>query len=255
MRIAIAITFLFLSLSAVAQQNSTISFDAALVVENDVEIKARVTGVIDKIYVDRGAFVKKGDPLAELDNRDLKLEIRRAEVHLEETRSENDRAKSLHDQKLMSDSDYDSKRLSFEQAVAELEIAKVNYEKSIVRAPFSGIISDRYLKIGQRVVEDDDVALFRVTAMEPLLARIFVPEEKLSILSMGARSEFVPSTRPDLKFPARVKWISSTIDPASGTAPVLVELSPGVRKGVLRPGTSGKVIIWVNSVKPLAAKD
>lgn len=249
MRIAFAICCILVSVAAVAQQSATISFDAALMVENDVEIKTRITGIIAKIYVDRGASVKKGDSLAELDNQDLKLEIRRAEVHLEETKSENDRAKSLHDQKLMSDSDYDSKRLSFEQAAAELEIAKVNYEKSIIRAPFSGVISERYLKVGQRVVEDDDIVLFRITAMEPLLARVYVPEAKLGVFSTGAKSEFVPSTHPDLKFPARVKWISSTIDPASGTAPVLVELNPGDKKGVLRPGTSGKVTIWINPAK------
>ena len=103
------------------------------------------------------------------------------------------------------------------------------------------------------VVEDENVPLFRITAMEPLLARIFIPEEKLGIFSTGAKSEFVPSTHPDRRFPARVKWISSTIDPASGTAPALVELSPVQGKGILRPGTSGKVIIWINPVKPVAS--
>ncbi len=254
MKIACMIGLLLLCLTAAsAQQNATISFDAALVVENDVEIKTRLTGIIDKIYVDRGARVRKGDPLAELDNQDLRLEIRKAELQLQELEVENDRAKSLHDQKLLSDSEYDARRLSFERASAELDLAKVNYEKSIIRAPFTGVVGERFLKIGQRVVEDENVPLFRITAMEPLLARIFIPEEKLGIFSKGAKSEFVPSTHPDRRFPARVKWISSTIDPASGTAPALVELSPAEGKGILRPGTSGKVIIWINPAKPVAS--
>ena len=253
MKIPFAIGLFLLSCAAYAQENSTITFNASLVVENDVEIKTRLTGIIDKIYVERGARVKKGDPLAELDNQDLKLEIRKAEVHLQELKAENDRAESLHKEKLMSDSEYDAKRLAYERAQAELEIAKVNYQKSVIRAPFPGVVSDRYLKVGQRVVEDENVALFRITALEPLLARVFIPEEKLGIFSTGARSEFVPSTRPDQRFAARVKWISSTIDPGSGTAPALIELKPGEGKGILRPGTSGKVIIWINSTKPLAS--
>ena len=252
MRNASFIGLLLLCFTAAFAQQNSISFDAALLVENDVEIKTRLTGIIDKIYVERGARVKKGDPLAELDNRDLKLEIRKAEVHLQEMKVENDRAKSLHDQKLLSDSEYDSKRLGYEHAEAELELAKVNYQKSIIRAPFSGVVGERYLKVGQRVVEDENVALFRITAMEPLLARIFIPEEKLGIFSTGAKSEFIPSTRPDQRFSARVKWISSTIDPASGTAPALVELNPGEGKGIIRPGTSGKVIIWITG-KPVAS--
>jgi len=237
---------------AAAQQPPTIAFDAALLVENDVEIKTRLTGIIDKIYAERGAWVKKGEPLAELDNRDLKLEVKKAEVHLQELKAEYERAKSLHDEKLLSDSEYDAKRLSYERAAAELEIAKVQYEKSIIRAPFAGVVGERFVKLGQRVVEDENVALFRITAMEPLLARIFVPEEKLGVFTAGARSEFVPSTQPNQRYPARVKWISSTIDPASGTAPALVEIHPGKGKGTLRPGTSGKVIIWLTAPKSSA---
>ena len=101
-------------------------------------------------------------------------------------------------------------------------------------------------------IQMESSRISRITAMEPLLARVFIPEEKLGIFSTGARSEFVASTHPERHFPARVKWISSTIDPASGTAPALVELSPGEGKGILRPGTSGKVIIWITSTKPLA---
>lgn len=237
---------------AFAQQPPTIAFDAALLVENDVEIKTRLTGIIDKIYAERGAWVKKGQALAELDNRDLKLQVKKAEVHLQELKAEYERAKSLHDEKLLSESEYDAKRLSYQRVAAELEIAKVEYEKSIIRAPFAGVVGERFVKLGQRVVEDENVALFRITAMEPLLARIFVPEEKLGVFATGARSEFVPSTQPNQRYPARVKWISSTIDPASGTAPALVEIKSGQSKGFLRPGTSGKVIIWLTPAKSTA---
>src|SRR5687768_5816933 len=113
MKILFLISALILSVHAIAQQGPTIAFDAALVVENDVEIKTRLTGIIDKIYVDRGAWVKKGQPLAELDNRDLKLEMKKAGVHLQELKAEYERAKSLHEQKLLSDSEYDARRLSF----------------------------------------------------------------------------------------------------------------------------------------------
>ena len=253
MKFLIVIGFVLLTFTiAFAQQPSTIAFDAALLVENDVEIKTRLTGIINKIYVERGAWVKKGQPLAELDNQDLKLEVKKAEVYLQELKAEYERAKSLHDEKLLSDSEYDAKRLSYQRVGAELEIAKVEYEKSIIRAPFAGVVGDRFLKLGQRVVEDENVALFRITAMEPLLARIFVPEEKLGIFATGARSEFVPSMQPNQRYPARVKWISSTIDPASGTAPALVELNRGQGKGFLRPGTSGKVIIWLTAAKSSA---
>jgi RND family efflux transporter MFP subunit len=238
----------FCMLVTAAENTPFLSFDAALHTRNDVEVKTRLTGIIAKIYVDRGSWVKKGEPLAELQNDDLALEIKKAKVSMEELKAEYDRAKSLHDQELLSDSEYDAKRLGYERAVAEHELAGVEFEKSIIKAPFSGVVDELYAKIGQRVVEDENVPLFRITALEPLQARIFVPENQIASISVGLKADFVPTVSPSQRFAARVKWISSSIDPASGTAPAIVELAPGAGRGILRPGTSGKVIIYVKSV-------
>jgi RND family efflux transporter MFP subunit len=222
---------------------SALLFEASLMVENDVDVKTQLTGIINKILVDRGRYVKRGTPLAELANRDLALEIKRNESATEEAAAEYRRAKSLYDQKLLSESEYDAKRLGYDKARAELEIAKVEFEKSIIRAPFNGVVVERYAKPGQRVVEDESTALFRITAMEPLLARIFIPEEKLISVRRGMRAEFIPTLSPSQRFAARVKWISSTIDAASGTASALVEIVGTSSPNILKPGISGKIVL------------
>jgi membrane fusion protein, multidrug efflux system len=222
---------------------SSLTFDTVLIVENDVEIKTRLTGIIEEILVDRGSKVNKGDALARLQNDDLALEVQKAKVSMEEQESQYQRAKSLFDQKLLSASEYDVKRLAYEQAVAEYNLSKVNFEKSIIKAPFRGVIVDRFVKPGQRVVEDDDIALFRITALEPLLARLFIPEEQMSGITAGQKVEFVPTFDPARRYAARVKWVSAAIDPASGTVSVIVELLPGEGRGVLKPGTSGKIVL------------
>lgn len=229
---------------------SSLTFDTALFTRNDVEVKSSLTGIIDQIFVDRGSRVKRGDRLAKLQNEDLALEIKKAQVSLQEAKAEYERAKSLFEQKLLSESEYDAKRLSFERASAECDLSKVEYEKSIIKAPFNGLVAELYAKVGQRVVEDENVPLFRITAMEPLQARVFVPEEQLSELTVGLKADFLPNISPNRRFSGRVAWISSTIDAASGTAPAIVEILPGQAKGVLKPGTSGKVIIWKKSSAP-----
>lgn len=218
-------------------------FPVALTVENDVEIMTRLTGIIEKIFADRGSWVKKGEPLAQLDNADLALEVKKAEVAVEEAKAEYQRAKSLFEEELLSESEYDTRRLAYDSRVADLEIARVEYEKSIIRAPFNGVVVERNARLGQRVVEDDNDSLFRITALEPLIARIFVTEEMLSRVSVGMKSVFISNLLPDRKFNGRVKWISSAIDAASGTASAIIELNSGEGRGVLKPGTSGKVIL------------
>ena len=239
-----------ISLPIQAQEEAdSLPFDTALYTQNDVEVKTRLTGIISKIYVDRGSRVKKGAALAELENADLALQVKRAEFNMEELKAEYLRAKSLFEQKLLSESEYGAKRLSYERAGAEHELAKVEYEKSVIKAPFYGVVDERYAKIGQRVVEDESTPLFRITALEPLEARVFIPEEQIPNVSVGLKAEFVPAVAPSRRFAARVKWISSTIDPASGTAPAIVEINPGEGKGFLKPGTSGKVFIRIKVPK------
>jgi membrane fusion protein (multidrug efflux system) len=225
------------------QASSSLSFDTVLIVENDVEIKTRLTGIIDEILVDRGTKVNKGDPLAKLQNDDLALEVQKAKVRMQEQESQFQRAKSLFEQKLLSASGYDAQRLSYEQSIAEFDLSKVNFEKSIIKAPFRGIVVERFCKTGQRVVEDENVALFRITAMEPLLARLFIPEEKVLGLAAGQKASFIPAFDSSKHYSARIKWISAAIDPASGTVSVIVELLPGEGRGSLKPGTSGKIVL------------
>ncbi len=228
----------------------SLTLDTVLIVENDVEIKTRLTGIIEEILVERGSKVNKGDPLARLQNDDLALEVQKAKVQMLEQESKYQRAKSLFDQKLLSASEYDEKRLAYEQSVAEYDLSKVNFEKSIIKAPFRGVVVERYVKSGQRVVEDENVALFRITAMEPLLARLFIPEEQMAGILSGQKVEFIPTFDSSKRYAARIKWISAAIDPASGTVSVMVELLPGEGRGSLKPGTSGKIILQTgNSAK------
>jgi RND family efflux transporter MFP subunit len=239
----IGLTLLALSFFLTHAAAQSLIFDTSLFVENDVEIKTRLTGIIEQIHVDRGQSVKKGTPLASLQNEDLKLEMEKAKVTMEESESAFQRAKSLHDQQLLSAQEFDERRLEYERAKMESEIARVNYEKSIISAPFSGVVVERYARLGQRVVEDEDVPLFRITASSPLLARIYVQEEQLGHFSLGKKAEFVPNTATTKIFPAKIKWISSVIDAGSGMAPVILEIQNLTEKAQLKPGTSGKIKI------------
>lgn len=240
--ILLSLTLCFPFLIFAQSASHSLVFDTTLFVENDVEIKTRLTGIIEEIFVDRGKTVTKGTPLARLQNEDLKLEMEKSKAIMLESEAAFTRAKSLYDQQMLSAAEYDERRLAYDRAKTENEIARVNYEKSIIVAPFSGVIVERFARLGQRVVEDDNVPLFRLTALSPLLARIYVQEEQLGKLSSGKKGEFIPNTSTSKKYPARIKWISSVIDAGSGMAQVILEIL-GSTEGQLKPGTSGKVTI------------
>ncbi len=156
-------------------------------------------------------------------------------------KAEYDRAKSLVDSKVGSVQDLDSKKAQYAVAVARWERAKTQRDYAIVRAPFAGVVTEKYARIGQKVIEDGSEPLFKVTATEPLLARVYLPEDWLLRVRLGDKVEVVPDRFPDAKTTGEVQFISPTVDPASGAFQVVVRVRREPGRTVLRPGIAVQV--------------
>jgi len=110
-------------------------------------------------------------------------------------------------------------------------------DKSFVRAPFDGIVSSRTAVVGQVLIADDLRELFRITALAPLLARVYVPQWAYPYLGRDARAWVRSEVAEGAAVEARFRWINDVLDPSSGSAEVLLEVPPGDRRE-LRPGMS-----------------
>jgi membrane fusion protein, multidrug efflux system len=160
---------------------------------------------------------------------------------MELARAEYERAKSLSANKVLSTADLDEKKAQYQVAVARLEKAKTLIEYTIVRAPFSGVVTEKYARVGQKVIEDQNQPLFKITATEPLLARVYLPEEALLTVRRGETVEVVAERFPSAKAEGVVRFISPTVDAASGTFQVIVAVRRDPGQQVLRPGIAVKV--------------
>src|ERR1041384_3092569 len=120
-----------------------------------VEIRARVSGYLDKVHFKEGKEVKKGDLLFTIDQRPYRAEFDHAEAEYQRASSQTElakndaeRAKRLIGTKAISEEDYDTKLKTYlaaqateKSAQATLESAKLNLEFTQIRAPISGRIS------------------------------------------------------------------------------------------------------------------
>ena len=209
-------------------------------VDQDVQVTSRMTGIIVTIHVDRGAVVAKGQPLASLDARDLDLDIREAREEMELRQAELERARALSAGKILSRADLDESQARFEVAQAKYQKTKELRDRAIVRAPFAGVVSERWARIGQKVIEDESDPLFKITASEPLLARIYLPEQELLRVRVGDPVEILPVQFPEAKTTGTVQFISPIVDAASGTFQVLIRVRRG-NAAALRPGVAIRV--------------
>ena len=218
---------------------SPTTYDTTLYVERDVRVTARRSGVIEEVLADRGAMVRAGQPLAVLERDVASAELEMARQTLLLAESELQRVQPLYEQKIASQSDFDRTRIARDRARSEQALAEAALERCTVRAPFAGVVAERWAVLGLRVEEDDGTPLFRVVARDPLRARVDVPEGVLRSLKEGDAAEIFITGEAGPALPARVAFIGPAIDAASGTVPVIVEIP--AKSGPLKPGAAVRV--------------
>lgn len=206
-----------------------------LMVEQEVSVTTRVSGVVESLAADRGEIVRKGQPLAVLDQREFTLDRRAAEETLHVSRADHDRSEELFRQGLASKAELEQKKSRYELAVVELERAKLVIDRSVIRAPFDGIVADRYARIGEKFTLEESKPLFKVMALEPLLARAYLPASGLQTVKTGDEVTVEAPDFPDAHSSGRVSFISPVIDPGSGTVQVIVRVKRDPKR-TLRPG-------------------
>ncbi|HJQ97017.1 MAG TPA: efflux RND transporter periplasmic adaptor subunit [Candidatus Polarisedimenticolaceae bacterium] len=222
----------------------TLVFESHLMVDRDVGVTTRRDGIIAAIIAERGQRVKEGEPLARLEDDDLVLSEKTAVLELEKEQSSYERSAKLHEQAIVPKEEFEQARLRRDSAQKTLERIRYELGKCVIKAPFDGVVTGRFVEKGQVLREDDRKVLFQVTALGPLLARVYVPEWARFVFRSDQGATVFPAAEGAdgaRGIEARVKWINDVVDAASGTTEVLLEVPPGPRAGPLRPGMSVQV--------------
>lgn len=205
---------------------------ANLVAENQVKVLSEVEGRVARLNVEEGDYVQKGQILASLVRDDAEIDFKKAELRQSNARAAFERGQDLAAKELISREDYDNFKMEYDLAAEELAGAQWTLEKTMIRSPFSGLISERMLQVGQHIRPGDE--LFQVTDIDPLIARIFLPERDVLGLEEGREVMIVLNADESVRFSGRVRQISPIVDVATGTIKVTVEANDapeGVRPG------------------------
>ena len=183
---------------------------ASLEAEGEATVVARVGGVVEEVLVEEGMYVEAGQPLAQLDDERLRLELNRAEVELAKRERVFERTQTIYEKQLVSTEEFERIRSEYETQKVARDLAKMQVEYATVRAPISGVVSARHIKAGNMIRENDPA--FRVTDFDPLRAVMHVPERELNKLREGQTATLRFDALPGEVFTGHVKLISPTVD-------------------------------------------
>ncbi len=143
----------------------------------NVVIKAEVTGRITEILKDEGDAVKKGEVIARIDNRDYISAVKEAKANVDRRDSDLERNESLFKKKVISQSTYDSILAPAQEAEAILEKAKLQLERTDIKASFDGVINKRYIQLGALVAPGTAIA--DILDTDKVRVNIFIPEDDI----------------------------------------------------------------------------
>ncbi|MCW5891020.1 MAG: efflux RND transporter periplasmic adaptor subunit [bacterium] len=206
-----------------------------------ISIGVRVAGRIDRYVVEEGDHVQVGDPLVELDAREYRAAVDRAEANLRLARANRAladaqlrRARPLGQGGIISREELDVKESEARsaaarvgQAEAELEQARVALDYTVLRAPRSGVILAKLKEVGEIAVPggfDGSGDLIRMANLADLRGQVDVTESELAKIRLDQRAEVVPDALPDRRYAAHVVKLYPQVDRQKGTLRVEVQI-------------------------------
>jgi len=183
--------------------------------DSEAPVLARVSGEVVEILVEEGDTVEEGQVLARLDGERLRLQMIEAKANLEKTRKSYERYIQLHERGLVSASIFEGLKFDLDALNASYELKRLNYSYTKIRAPISGVVSSREIKLGQHLMAG--APAFKITDTTVLVAYLNIPQTELSKISAGDTAMVRVDAIPELAFHATIDRISPTIDPRNGT--------------------------------------
>lgn len=221
----------------VGEISAFFSGTATLTADEETDVVAKSGGIVSRILVEEGDYVRADQVLAQLDDERLALEVARAETDLLRLERERDRNEELFSRQLISAEEIERSRSAYDSQKAAYDLAKLALEHTTVRSPISGVVSSRMIKVGNMV--QTFAPTFRVTSFSPLLAEMHVPERELNKLRVGQEAAVRVDALAEETFTGRILRISPIVDASTGTFKVTVEVRDRSRS--LKPGMFGRI--------------
>ncbi len=217
---------------------SYLSATASLEAEKQVEIHCKTAGQLQELLVEEGDYVQEGQALCRLDGAVQRVAVEEAGLRAQSAERVFRRSEAMYKVQDISEQEYQEVKFRYDEAVAQRQAAEIALEHCSVRAPFSGIIAERFVNKGQNLILGSRI--FSIVDADPLLARIFLPEKEAVHIAPGQDVVISPSTHPDLEMSGEVLRISPIVDTRTGTVKVTCQI-PGDSE--LRPGSFVRVLV------------
>lgn len=216
-----------------------------------VDLAPATPGRIESFNVEVGDYVKKGDVLLTMD----RTQLSQIELQLANFEKEFERAKILHEAGSFSAQAYDQLKTQFEVAKTNFDYLKTN---TMLRAPFSGVISGKYFEAGEvysgtPIQSIGKAAVLSIVMIDDLKAIISLPESYFPEVNKNLAVNVKSDIYKDKVFKGKVDIVYPIVNPSTRTFDVEIKVYNRGKK--LRPGMFTRVNIDLGTEKAVLIPD
>jgi len=174
-----------------------------------IDLRPEVEGRLVQILVREGALVPRGAALFKIDDAELKAQVAEVTAERDLARQSLTRTRDLLSQKASSQAELERAEATMRSNEAQLERLKVRLDRTLVRAPFTGVVGQRFVSLGDYV--NSDTRLLSLQTVTPQRASFQVPERYADQLQLGQRVTFRVAALPGREFSGKVDFVDPMV--------------------------------------------
>ena len=226
--------------------------------DQTVELRPDESGRVVRLMFREGQYVAARTPLVKIDDAMLLAQRERAAADRDLARQQLARVRRLREENAATPADLERAEATARSAEAALNVIELQLQRTTVRAPFSGVIGQRFVSVGDYVTSAS--RLLTIQTVDPQRAVLEIPERHAGLLRRGQTVEFTVAAYPGRAFTADVEFVDPVVQPTTRT--IVVKARAPNRHGLLSSGMfiearlatetrASAVVIPEDAVQPL----
>lgn len=224
-----------------ASGNSPLVEAEGLVIpEKSIDLASPSEGLVTEILAKEGSFLRTGDPIARLNDEEVKIQLRQAELQAQQLEEDMQSTKRLYEEKAASRDDLNRAILSTQRAAAERDLLKLRLRDRTISAPLSGYLLRILKDHGESVQRLEKVA--EIVSLQRKVVSVYMDAAFFGKLQSGMDVEIFPPRGQSSSVQGKIDVIDPLLD-AGGTS-FRIKILAEDPENLLRAGT--RVPIKIN---------
>jgi membrane fusion protein, multidrug efflux system len=197
-----------------------------------IELRPAVSGRLVRILVAEGSEVRAGTGLFKIDDAELQSQVAQLEAERDLAAQALARTRELLARNASSAADLERAEANYRSAEAQLQLQQTRLDRTVVRAPFSGVVGERFVSLGDYVTSSDRLASLQT--VDPQRASFQVPEKFSQKLALGQLITFSVASVPQRVFEGTVDFVDPRVQLPGRT--ITVKALVANQDRTLKPG-------------------